>query len=268
MKMFKKSIACVGTVLAMATMSHSAEITIWDTLGTGGTGVGSETGETEPGTVNNNSWDLKRVDYSVNMSANTRNVTLYGGYDFKNGQSASGAPNGKFLGGDVFFDIYAPTMLYGVTAPTPSYVNGTPSTRGDYQIYNNFGYDYVVQLDWANSQWNLLQINSASKLLSTYYTDLDFSKRSNPWRYDSGGTLIETGVLTLGAANPDFSLSLTFTKLPVNNYLGVHYTMQCGNDNLMGSTGGSPDPIPDGGLSIMLLGLGTFGLGMARRFVA
>ena len=82
--------------LALATgnaLALGMNITIFDNRpGNGGAGVGLEDQETEPGMINNQSWDLE--GFFLNNSI----LTMAGGYDFKVG--CWGVQSG-----DIFIDI-------------------------------------------------------------------------------------------------------------------------------------------------------------------
>jgi hypothetical protein len=56
--------------------------------------------------------------------------------------------------------------------------------------------------------------------------------------------------------------------VPVGQQVYFSYVMACGNDSLKGQYGGGFDRVPDGGTSIVLLGLGLVGLSFIRmRFL-
>ena len=57
-----------------------------------------------------------------------------------------------------------------------------------------------------------------------------------------------------------------FKKLNVQS-IDMKLSMECGNDQVNGMLGGSADPVPDGGMTLMLFGMALSGMGMlARRF--
>ncbi|MBW1646055.1 MAG: PEP-CTERM sorting domain-containing protein [Deltaproteobacteria bacterium] len=192
---------------------------------------------------------------------------MVGGYDFLNGE-------GQWSSGDIFLDTN------GSYYPADSSVSGS----------GNFGYEYVIDLNFSDAN-NLsydvykLDFNSAT----VHYTQ---NNHSNPWSYDSGGTWVANGLFSyqnnLSNADTGFlgddcnnsnshylvsNIDLSF--LGASQDFTAHFTMQCGNDNLMGSgttidDGGGPGgggQVPEPG-TFLLLGLGILGLAAGSRRLA
>lgn len=220
--------------------------------------------ETNPNTVTSQAWDLE------GMFLDSQTLTLVGGYDFKNGVLAN---NKLYRSGDIFVDINGDAK-YGQAA------NGASGTKGT--VANSFGWDYVLDLNFTTMTYNVIALTAQS--LVNRGTDV---ASSNPWTYQSGGTAVD------GYQN----LSLTYLAGLTNAYTGFqgdstnatswsthtndqhyalsvnlaflagedaifHYTMECGNDNLMGSA-----HVPDNGSVAIMFGLGLFAVaGVRRRF--
>ena len=218
--------------------------------------------ETNPNTVTSQAWDLE------GMFLDGQTLTLVGGYDFKNGVLAN---NKLYRSGDIFVDINGDAK-YGQAA------NGASGTKGT--VANSFGWDYVLDLNFTTMTYNVIALTAQS--LVNRGTDV---ASSNPWTYQSGGTALA------GYQN----LSLTYLSGLTNAYTGFlgdssnttswsthtndqhyalsvnlaflagqdavfHYTMECGNDNLMGTA-----HVPDSGSSAILLGLGLLAVAGVRR---
>jgi hypothetical protein len=202
--------------------------------------------ETEPGTVTAQKWDLE------GFFLNGTILTMIGGYDFQN--------NDEYEYGDIFIDITG-NAEYGPSNDA----TGTKNTV----VQNTFGYDYVMDLDFANLTYTVYELTDSSTN-AVYYS---INQESNPWRYNSGGTYVtsgtidyrtgltdaEVGGLLGGTHNVVTGLDLSFLDDAINNII-VHNTMRCGNDNLMGQS--TPEPA-----TMLLLTSGVIGLaGLRRKF--
>jgi hypothetical protein len=237
---------CSGAVLALPVGTN---ITIYDgdsSAPTGWAGM-QEDNETEPGTVQDQSWDLENF-----FSYGTNQLGMVGGYNFFNNLG------GDYRPGDIFIDING-----GIIAG-----NATGSD-GNTNVANTFGYEYALDIDWANLTYNVMQLDPGTVTTTTYY---GINYGSSPWAYVSGGSLIGSGSFTgesgltdgdtgmLGGSHyAAYGFDLSF--LGVSNYT-AHFTAACGNDNLMGSATTVPVPA-----AVWLFGsaIGLLGYGARRR---
>lgn len=235
---------CSGNVFAGP---FGDDITIYDNRGDCADGNVCEDSETEPGMINDQSWDLE--GFFLNGSL----LTMVGGFDFKDGH-----PNYQaYTSGDIFIDTDSDAS-YGKDAKTGE--------------YNLFGYDYVLDLDIKNSTYTVFQLGS-NTTLSSALEPLN-NPYSNPWKYNNGGTFKENGTLIytdfpqLIGVNTGFSgdfhnaVTVDLSFLDPGQDFTAHFTMGCGNDNLMGKgTTSVPEPTP-----MLLLGGALVGLaGIGRR---
>ena len=176
------------------------------------------------------------------------NLAMVGGWNFKRADIPSG---------DIFFDV-TDDAKWGSddVTPTPSY--------GHQNNLNVWGYDYVLDVDWSTGAYTIFSLDGTATVITTLYSNSNLG--SNPWRYVSGGRLIGTGTGTFQTFSNDSTAFGTFLSDANNkthysftiddSFLGgksyiSHFTMDCGNDNLMGHYTAVPEPA-----TMLLLGLG------------
>lgn len=218
--------------------------------------------ETNPDTLIGQQWDLEGIFLDNNL-----NLTLVGGYDFKNGAVANGK---TYRSGDIFIDIDGDAS-YGL--PLAGSVTGGSGN-------NIYGWDYVMKLDFTSMTFDVLQIDETTQV----YHGTDVA-RSNPWRLKSGGLLLDgyegvaftytsgltntdTGFLGYSGNNNHYSISLDVSFL-AGSTATFHYTMECGNDNLIGRADipSVPDASSTGALLAAAL-LTAHGIARRRALVA
>ncbi|MCB9911425.1 MAG: VPDSG-CTERM sorting domain-containing protein [Verrucomicrobiales bacterium] len=246
MRIKRVMLAAVG--LAVGTgFALGIEVTVYDGQGLNGAtapwagqaglGVANEDNETEPGTYTGDAWDLEALWWSGG------NLSVVGTYDFLTGM----ADGHDVPIGDLFIGEFNP--------------NSPPDAcmlLGDM--------DYYVTLNIAARTYNVwANVNG--------YTAVSDISPSTPWKGASSDSVpVATGVLDYltGVADP-FGLGLqtavpgvrhnVVTLVGLGDYAAnsdLHLTYKCGNDEIDGH-------VPDGGLSLMLLGLGVTGLAAVRR---
>lgn len=213
------------------------DITIWDGRGVGSPGNPMEDNETEPGMVNTQSWDLEGFYLDGTI------LTMVGGFDFVNGVSGYQA----YTSGDIFIDTTG-NAQYGLTADT-----SVPFS----------GYDYVLDLDFSEKTYNVFTVTDG--VILTDVLESYNEPYSNPWKLEytpntpiSSGALTYTGFGELGLSN---AVAVDIAFLDGKDFT-AHFTMGCGNDNLMGQTAPVPEPA-----TLLLLGSGLIGLfGFRKKF--
>jgi hypothetical protein len=241
--------------------TRAADITINDGWANDGYFHGTaENNEVEPPDQIGQQWDLEKVTYDVGGGKTT--IGLQGGYNFATGQ-------GGYLSGDIFIDVNG-DMVYNTD-------NFTTTGDGNKSIKNSFGYDYVVKLSWSTTPdptapysgtYQVYAIGSEANLETGYYRAND---KSNPWRFVDGGTAVgPEGTMSLTKSTDGegdhYAFSVDLLGLAIGPYIGVHYTMGCGNDNLIGMANQGADiSVPDSGATLALFGLSLVALGFAGR---
>lgn len=288
-----------GTSVAL---TYSNNITQYDKSSnttTGWYGM-QEDNEVEPGATTGQIWDLEAFFYDAGTgTGNTEELTGVGGFDFFNGVNHStGDWNivNKIEAGDVFLD-FSGDAKFGTDVTYDPYTSGD----GYYTITidgtspNPYGWDIVLDMDWANKTYTAYGIDPTVKggtsVVSAYFSIMN---GSNPFRYVSGGTQIgsrdvsfssynDVGLSDSDIGSPDvtggthyaFAIDLTDVfdaakteyNLPEDFDFYVHLTQECGNDNLIGGASRSGERVSEPS-TIMLLGIALLSLsGLGRKII-
>lgn len=246
------------TATSAAALDFGSNITMYDGRGTGtGWHGAQEDQEVEPGDVPGQNWDLE------GFFLNGSKLTMVGGFDFIGGVDTR---IGTIVSGDIFIDINGDAQ-YGTA------LNG--SGGGYATVDKTYGYDYVLDLDFDDDtgySYDVYELTDASTV-TVYYSQ---NEESNPWRYAGGGTkLIENAAISYytglsdseaadleGGSHNALTVDIGFLGgiIPGDEFI-AHFTIGCGNDNLMGK-GTAPVPEPT---TILLSGLGLLGMGFFLR---
>ncbi len=241
-----------------SSITTGTNITVSDGNASGGFWYGAhENNEVEPGMAIGQAWDLE------GFFLDNTSLFMVGGFDFVNGYSG-------IRSGDIFIDVDMDAR-YGD-------IHG--SSDGNVTTNNSNGYDFVLDMDFASQTYNLFKIVEQTRVVTSYYKQ---NQGSNPWRYDSGAHFLGAGFFSY---NPEFvvkeansffhdnqdhnvvmvDLGLFMELTGMDGEMLFHFTMGCGNDNLMGR-GFLPVPNPEPG-AMVLLGFGLLGLaGLGRKTI-
>jgi hypothetical protein len=273
--MKKALFVIVGGALLGAVPAVADDITIYDTQSNGSSSgwyrkattgdQKAENQEVEPNCVTGQEWDMEAFLFD----AVGKKLQIQGGFNMSGGY-------GGYYGGDLFIDVNGDAK-WGVNTPPDGSGDGW-DTRGN----SSFLWDYVVVFNRANggTGGSAYKVESGVTSYSVYniqgsVTDLEVwysqNNGSNPFRYLSGGTLVpgaggtvaqtsfgntEGTHYLLGDINLSFLANLGTAP---DGMLTFHWTEGCGNDNLMGET--PAWNVPDGGMTLALLGIGLSAVG-------
>jgi hypothetical protein len=253
--------ALIGGQTAFAN-PFGVNITIADAMGAGTAGsVGREDNETEPGTVQHQIWDLE------GFFLNGNSLSMIGGYDFSQGQTASGH---TYTSGDIFIETNDVVWdINDINAAAAMDPNTGLSNRSTFA--NAVGWDYAIRMDFANNSYAVMQLTSSTMLQDT--TDVN---GSNPWRvadpfvaaytgsllFSSGLTGSQTGFLGWQGTSTHYAVEgIDLSFLGGGQQFLTHFTLECGNDLL---TGQSSTGVPEPGI-LVLLGIGLAGVAWRKR---
>jgi len=267
------------------------DITILDEAGSGSGWHGvQENDEIEPGSAEGQEWDLEAMYLKDDV------MTMVMGYDFMNGEAGAGQ---TWKAGDIYFDLDGTVhngtsdAEFGDGAHAPGIDLG--DDNGNKTVQYNWGYDLVFDIDWdagftskSDNLWefsyDVYTLDQFSQNISGYFRSND---ESGAWRYVAPDGLsdtdeVETETNYLGRGVGTYLTGLgddegltggvhNAVSVNLNGFLGdpttfvSHFTMQCGNDNLMGDPASSAVPEPS---TIILLGFGILGLvGFRKKLI-
>lgn len=217
-----------------------------------------ENGRVEWNAFADQTWDLE----SFTLSGSKLNMT--GGFNYLTGMGLIGRGYYKAPMGDIF--VYIGKEPYSIP-------DGPEDHNGPWTGANNW--DYVIAFERDTSIGpNYLNIKETSpgsgKVNYGIFNSGPYETTSGslvlntglPWRWTGLGTFgLQADYASFsdseGAHYSLYNIDLSSLIAAANGQpIYLHATMQCGNDVMWGR-------VPDGGLTLILMGLGLMGLGVA-----
>lgn len=252
--------ACVALGLAassaMAVLEGFNNITIWDeAYGPGPNGnTQLEDQETDYEATFGQQWDMEAFMYDGGSQ-----IAMVGGFNMDDGF-------GGFRSGDIFIDL-----------------DGDATIPASYPTLDaTYGYEYVLDVNWATTQtYKVIDLTSGGPVVLSV-SAFASQHGADPVRYVSGGTtLAGTGNLYYSEGYSDAQTGFTggshnvalfdlsevgglWSSISsggsIKSGVTFHFTQECGNDILVGHVA-----VPDGGLTVGLMGMALVGLGLVSR---
>ena len=248
-----------GTKIWWGDGSNAAGVQHPDTRGI------AEDNETEPNTAIGQEWDLEA------MQVNGTTLSLIGGFDFMAGHDG-------LASGDIFIDVDGDAVW------AEDIGGGSTAVKSN----SMFKYDYVIDLQQTVNGSYDSTVSSIGTKYTVYKIDetsdqvisvsVSGNAESNPWIYHSGGEAVAghvnrdiavgtyTGTEYAGWGSNDTHHMLQFDLGFLGGFVPdgtlFKFTMECGNDNLVGRY----SHVPDMGGTVVLLGGGLLALGGMRRW--
>jgi len=283
MKHSKTKIAAAALLaMALAQPAFALNITVNDNQTNGwgpGVGQGNEDQEVTSPAASGQQWDLEAL-----VTGGPADLTIIAGFNL------IGSLQGYDLG-DIFIDADNDAAF----AP----LSGTFVPDGLNQLSNaDFKFDYVISFTRTGGLIDGFKVYQLTEDASVVLQAVDDQnvlalRNSNPYKYVSGGTEIDSGsiaggeltyttglsdaavaatygadVVVTGGDHNALSFVFNSFSLAVGNdpdgLADVKIALECGNDNIVGDLGGRND-VPDGGATLALLGLGLASLTLVGR---
>ena len=262
---------CIASSLGVASALGYTDITIQDNdanESAAGWYGPQEDNEISPSSGPGQIWDLEKF-----VLADDGTLWLIGGYDFKDGF-------GQWAPGHLFVSTDG-TVNYGqTTVGQPGSATGAAATVPN-SLYD---YEFALVPDFDAGTYASYGLTD-DELLAVFF---GLNESSNPWKLDLaragqgslGGSLLfldygtaaltdllndlsGSGISFLDAGGSDvrYAVGLQgFTTAVGGGDFVVHYSYECGNDQIMGSVA-----VADAGATLLLIGISLLGLEAMRR---
>jgi hypothetical protein len=221
---------------------------------------GAENNTVQNGAISNQTWDLERYDLIGS------NLSIIGGFNFLTGKGSGSSA--VFPMGDIFVYLGNETP-YSVPSAGDHDGPWAGKDAWDYVIHFDRGTDLNIRETAGGIGYSIFQ-KSENHTINLTQSPAAL-QTGLPWYVTAVSTPEAFGALTTSIDGE--GTHYTIGGIDISEILGanqpfyLHSTMRCGNDVLWGHNEG-PSNVPDGGVTLCLLGSPIGALGLMRRRIA